>query len=42
MKVASGNNSLNALLVDKTLKQVIEREGAPAEKDMKKLLDKGR
>jgi hypothetical protein len=42
MKVASGNNSLNALFVDKTLKRVTGKEGVPAEKDMKKLLDKGR
>ncbi len=42
MKVASGNNSSNAFFVDKTLKRVTGREGVPAEKDMKKLLDKGR
>lgn len=42
MKVASGNNSLNALSVDKTLKRVTGRDVVLAGKDMKKLLDKDR
>ena len=42
MKVASGNNSFNAPFVYKTLKRVTGKKGIPAEKDMKKLLDKGR
>ena len=42
MKVTSGNNSLNALFVGKTLRRVTGRDLVRTGKDMKKLLDKDR
>jgi hypothetical protein len=40
LKVVYGNNSLNALILRKTLRRVTDRDVVLAGNDLKKLLDK--